>query len=98
MHFTNCDLLVELPLYLNGNIHRYQVKVAMPSSWRPTQSVPGGSTDKVVTRPRPRDPDEFDENGARLMSRRVVPQLLRSSSGTYVTPQYNTTLYLNSER
>ena len=92
MHFTNCDLT----LYPNGNI--YQVTVAMPSSWRPTQSVPVGSKDKVVTGSGPGNPDEFDENGARLMSRRVVQQLLRSSSGTYVTPQYNTTLYLNSER
>ena len=96
MHFTNCDFLGELTLYPNGNI--YQVTVAMSSSWRPTQSVHGGGTDKVINRPGTRDPDEFDENGARLMSRRVVQQLLRSSSGTYVTPQYNTTLYLNSER
>jgi hypothetical protein len=40
---------------------------------------------------------DFDADGSRIMSRKVVQQLLRGASGTFITPQFNTTLYLNSK-
>ncbi|GAX75104.1 hypothetical protein CEUSTIGMA_g2548.t1 [Chlamydomonas eustigma] len=43
------------------------------------------------------DCGDFDADGARTMTRKVVQQLLRGASGTYVTPQFNTTLYLNNQ-
>ncbi|KAG1655266.1 hypothetical protein FOA52_014592 [Chlamydomonas sp. UWO 241] len=42
-------------------------------------------------------PEEFDPNGARIMSARVVARVLRDA-GAYRTPQYNSTLYLNNMR
>lgn len=64
------------------------------ASWRPEKSA---STMLSVTDDKAHDPDEFDETGARLMNKRVVMALLRAASGTYITPEFNSTIYLNSE-
>jgi len=72
----------------------YADMVGKSSAWRPTSQSTMGSNE---TSSQYQEPEEFDSNGARKMSRKVVQQLLRSASGTFITPQYNSSLYLNSK-